>query len=177
MCPTCPCKSVLRSIKAHVRANTDSEDVNKKGKWHILSTHCCISEQKTKSNPCLRLTWWGEGVGVALMEAAGEMLQHALPLLRLSYQYHHLQERSERGRNHKDIKNNYEMFLWACFLSDVTACESKLHLCNAHLRAWSRLCPVKSKSLRYSSPTARLKSLLNRDKMHSVSVLWAIYFL
>ena len=29
MCLTCPCKSVLRSIKAHVRANTAPEDIKK----------------------------------------------------------------------------------------------------------------------------------------------------
>lgn len=41
-------------------------------------------------------TCGGEGVGVALVEAAGEMLQHALSLLSLADQYHHFQERPER---------------------------------------------------------------------------------
>lgn len=36
---TCPCKSVLRSIRAHVSANTDPEDI-KKGKIIHLSVIC-----------------------------------------------------------------------------------------------------------------------------------------
>lgn len=51
------------------------------------------------------------------MEAAGEMLQHALPLLSLSDQHHHLQERSEgkRGR----VKYDYETFLRVCCVSEA----------------------------------------------------------
>lgn len=45
-----------------------------------------------------RLTRGGKGVRVALMEAAGEMLQHALSLLRLSYQHHHFEKRPKKER-------------------------------------------------------------------------------
>lgn len=40
------------------------------------------------------------------MEAAGEMLQHALSLLGLSYQHHHFQERSERATPKKQFIKN-----------------------------------------------------------------------
>lgn len=89
------------------------------------------------------LTWGGEGVGVAVMEAAGEMLQHSLPLLALSDQHHDLQERSEESD--KKQKLDCEVFGF----EKVAAGES-------NLRAWSRVSPVKSKNLRYSSPTTRL---------------------
>lgn len=46
---------------------------------------------------CLQFTWRGEGLGVALVEAAGEVLQHALSLLRLSDQHHHFKERPGRA--------------------------------------------------------------------------------
>lgn len=32
MSPTCPCKSVFRSIRAHVRANADPDDIQKEGR-------------------------------------------------------------------------------------------------------------------------------------------------
>lgn len=46
-------------------------------------------------------TWRGKGVRVALMEAAGEMLQHSLSLLGLSYQYNHFQKRPKRRKPNK----------------------------------------------------------------------------
>lgn len=45
-----------------------------------------------------QLTCRGEGVGVALMEAAGKTLQHSLSLLGLSYQHHYFQERPDTGK-------------------------------------------------------------------------------
>lgn len=57
-----------------------------------------------------KITWGAEGFGVALMEAAGEVLQHALPLLSLSDQHHLFQERSGR----KGWKQCFaRMFSWS----------------------------------------------------------------
>lgn len=82
---------------------------------------------------------------VALMVAAGEMLQHALSLLGLSYQHHHFQERSERaapndnqyGKKKKDYKN----CLRACSVTDVSACNpssAPLILTSGHDREFVR---------------------------------------
>lgn len=54
------------------------------------------------------------------MEAAGEMLQHSLPLLALSDQHHDLQERSEESD--KKQKLDCEVFGF----EKVTAGESNL---------------------------------------------------
>lgn len=72
---------------------------------------------------------------VALMVAAGEMLQHALSLLGLSYQHHHLQERSERAapNDNKKKKKDYKGCLRACSVRDVGACNPSPT--NSHLRA------------------------------------------
>lgn len=129
----------------------------KRGKMtHLHAT--CVYGQNT-----IRLTWGREGVGVALMEAAGKMLQHSLPLLGLSNQHHHFQERSAAQISNKRS--------WYCFMSSLSEkCRrSTPRSGNSHLRAWSSVSPVKSKNFRYSSPTARLKSLLNRKRTHSDS--------
>lgn len=125
--PTCPCRSVLRSIKAHVRANTAPEDVKKERNWHAHLARAAVPlsrKPKISSKPWLRLTWRGEGVGVALMEAAGEMLQHALPLLGLSYQQHHFQERSEREKpkeKKKIMRRFMSVFLWEISVHEIQA--------------------------------------------------------
>lgn len=73
---------------------------------------------------------------VALMVAAGEMLQHALSLLGLSYQHHHFQERSEQAapNDNQYMKRLQEMFT-SLFGERHQCMRSEPRPNNSHLRA------------------------------------------
>lgn len=155
MFPTCPCKSVLRSIKAHVRANTAPEDIKKRGRMARVTC-----EKKSRKHPVNHYGGSPEvekesGLHSWKRQAkccSTRSLSWVSPISSTTFK----KDLSEGSR--KENKKDYEAF-YERLVKDVAA-PSKLRLCNSHLREWSRVCPVKSKNFRYSSPTARLKSWL-----------------
>lgn len=73
---TCPCKSVLRSITAHVRANTAPEDTKTEQQWHMhhllyLNPHSCILDtsydlthlKRSRSRGCTDGSGWRNAAG------------------------------------------------------------------------------------------------------------------
>lgn len=101
---------------------------------------------------------WGEGVRITLLETRGEALQDSLALLSLTGQNHLLQK---WPKNQEESKNSWSISWRRCISSPCTRMYWKRE---AYRSACSRLCLVKSKNLRNSSPTAWLNSLLSKEK-------------
>lgn len=164
--PTCPCRSVLRSIKAHVRANTAPEDVKKERNWHPHLARAAVPlSRKLKKKYQVNHDWDSpeeekeSGLHSWKRQAkccSTRSLSWVSPISSTTF------KKDLRERNQKKRKRLWDV-LWACFCERYQCMKSKPRLSNSHLRAWSRVFPVKSKNFRYSSPTAWLKSLLNRN--------------
>lgn len=108
---------------------------------------------------------WREGVRITLLETRGEALQDSLALLSLTGQNHLLQK---WPKNQEEPKNTWAISWRRCITS---LCAQIYWKREAYRSACSRLCLVKSKNFRYSSPTARLKSLLSKEKRNE-NICW-----